>query len=87
MELAMVPRTQGGEILDVGSAALGPGDQVVVLQEASGDAAGEAAAAVAVLDQLAGAWWDDPHRSTDRHRGGVLDPDRAHGSVAGEFPQ
>ncbi|SKF62307.1 Uncharacterised protein [Mycobacteroides abscessus subsp. abscessus] len=83
MVASVVVRAQGEQVGWVGVPALVPVDQVVVLEEAGGGAAGVAAALVAVLDELSGAFGDDAHAASDRDRDSVGVPYGADGPVAG----
>ena len=56
----MVVPTQCGEIVWVGSPALGPGDTVVGLEPVSGDTSVGCAATIPVEDESSKFGWDDP---------------------------
>ena len=65
VQAVVVVRAQGQVGLVVGAAAVGPGVQVVDLDEPVGGAAGVAAAAVAVVDEAAGAVGHDALGASD----------------------
>ena len=80
----MVRRAQADVGLVVGASTLGPGRQVVDLDETGCAATGEQAAAVAVLDQPAGAGGHDPLLASDGDGPAVALQDGLDDAVAGE---
>src|SRR6478735_7089386 len=81
----VVEGAQGQEVAGVGGSAGAPVPEVVDLEVVGGGAAGEAAAAVAVQDQDAGAVGDDAVGAADVDGVSVGLPDRGELSVAGQL--
>ncbi len=81
----VMERAQAGQVPGVGGSAVDPVDQVVALDVGGGVAAGEPAAAVAVLDQAPGPVGDDALGAAHVDRGATGVPDRLQDPVAGQL--